>query len=95
MITKKGEIYYYITKKIIIELEAIWNFEGYTTVPFKIIDYVRGTPEDAGTGKLGILDVGKKITSNQLNYVSSEGADKLIFKKGTESIKGVFENEIL
>lgn len=95
MTTKKDEIYYYITKKVIIKLKAVWDFEGYTTVPFKIIDYVRGTPDDAGSGKLGLLNVGKMITSNQLNYVASEGANKLIFKKGAESIRGVFENEIL
>lgn len=93
MTIKKDEIYYYITKKVIIKLKALRDDESYTLLPFKILGYIRGSSRDAGHGYA--LQVGSEISSNQLNYVASEGANKLIFKNGTESIRGVFENEIL
>lgn len=91
MTTKKGNTYYYITKKVIIKLEALKDYEGHTTLPFKIVAYIKGRTSDAG---LEILQPGKHITSNQLRYVAANGADKLIAEEGMESIKKVFENEI-
>ena len=92
MKVEKNKIYYYITSRVIIKLKASRTDEGYTSILFEILDYIKGNEEEAGMGELG---VGNKISSNQLNFVATEGADKLIHEEGKKSIVAVFSGEIL
>lgn len=89
MTVKKGKIYYYITPVAVIKLKSIRDDTGKSILGFKILEYLKGNPDDVGHGYA--LQVGEEISSNQLEGVAIHGVEKYIFDEGRPAIKEVFK----
>ena len=86
----KDEIYYYIHQEnnVIIKLRALRTAESEIMLGFEIVEYILGTPKQAGHAD--VLQPDMHISINQLFGPSISGASKFIFTE-YNSIKFIFK----